>query len=374
MMLKVFKIGGKMENNLFNYAPKELVLDAILCYIINFANSDMVEDRKNGIIFLNLILAGKEDEINISYVETKKQYGESKIDVYVKIITDKNEVIHIVFENKTHTSYHGNQLERHIKNINKNEEISINDKVIYIYLKVGYIYQHEKNLDNYITIDNRKLCSYIKHSGFDNQIINMYLNYLDKLWLENETISNKVIQEIHTRKDLEEIFWSFTGSYIVASTINKDLNLRIRQGSSSGRPFTQIDLLEVWKKEEKLWKALFWRLDWRVNKDEKNKDLRYTPYICLRQYRNMKFIEQDDIYLKKQREIFDEIMKEYTNIIVGKVGNIGEKEREIGIIFINDKNPLNLIINTIPKITEKIIKKIEEEEAFYQEATICFNK
>ncbi|MFR5543873.1 MAG: PD-(D/E)XK nuclease family protein [Intestinibacter bartlettii] len=117
-----------MKPNIFNYAKSELTNDAIICWMLDWTNSEH-EIYKN--LSQDMIrLFTKNKDLDVESVKIKKQY--KNIDVLVEV--NDSEVI--VIEDKVKTSSHSNQLERYKDTID-NEEFYKNYNKHYIYYKVG---------------------------------------------------------------------------------------------------------------------------------------------------------------------------------------------------------------------------------------------
>ncbi len=162
--------------NLFNYATNELSQDAVICYLAQWAdekNKKFDEERYNlGQSFLQSMLLKSNKHIEILNVEVFKQV--EGIDALIKINGGDN---WILIEDKTHTSNHGNQLERYLK-ILADKKINVSDK--------------EK-----ITVDN---------------IVPIYFKTGDQDQFTNESF------KLYNRKDLLAVL----NPYITSETINKD--------------------------------------------------------------------------------------------------------------------------------------------------------
>ena len=103
-----------MKPNIFNYAKSELTNDAIICWMLDWTNSEH-EIYKN--LSQDMIrLFTKNKDLDVEYVNIKKQY--KNIDVLVEV--NDSEVI--VIEDKVKTSSHSNQLERYKDTIDKEED------------------------------------------------------------------------------------------------------------------------------------------------------------------------------------------------------------------------------------------------------------
>jgi len=389
-------------NNIFDYAPKELVMDAFLCWCFNFFNSEDVEGKEFSVKLVNFIygLKHKGKKLNVSDIKVKRQYLKSKIDVYVRITTTEGKVIHFIFENKLYSSPHSNQLLRHIKEVEedykkswkKNEDkIGEGDEKVYIYFKLGYKFNEDRKekfknpelsekhkkvyrdyilkLDEYVELDRATILSFLSSNKIRKDTFEMYFDYIKKIdnsykELEGLIIKNKAL----TNKERDKVFWCQEGGYEILTRISEYSNLRKTPGkgtSLGGAPFVNLSIVDgYWEKEtddnEEFWRDIFW-IDWR-----KNSDKNYTPYLCLRQYRIGKLDSKlDNIFKERYREIFEEISKGHKSLTFGNPHNSGKKEREIGILFFEGTNTIPLVISEISKFTKKFVERVKEEKIFY---------
>ena len=115
--------------------------------------------------------------------------------------------------------------------------------------------------------------------------------------------------------------------------------LEIRNGTSHGRPWTQIDIAE---KKNGYWEKLFWRVDIRSGKF----------YIRLNQYSEP--AEEEIAYKRHRLEILRKEANGFVATIptlrLGEVGNRAIKESEVLIFFLEDNN-LETLIEALPKIS-----------------------
>jgi hypothetical protein len=131
--------GGSMKPNIFSYATSELSQDAFFCWLLEWSKKEYTGEELNTISlnFINHILEKtNKNKINaVDKIEIRRQ--ETKIDFYVKI----NDAIIILFEDKTGTQHHDNQLLRYKQYIEKAYK---NYQYSYVYLKSGIIWNTEK--------------------------------------------------------------------------------------------------------------------------------------------------------------------------------------------------------------------------------------
>ena len=100
--------------NIFDYAKKELTLDAIVTWLLNCANSDNEEYQKAGKTFANILLGRKANaDVDVFYVEQQR----NRIDVYAEVIVE-NKVHSIIIEDKVDSNLREDQLVDYYGKIN----------------------------------------------------------------------------------------------------------------------------------------------------------------------------------------------------------------------------------------------------------------
>ena len=144
--------------NIFKYATKELSQDAIICWFLECLNSENEEYRQLGLSFVRFIF--NENEIkdaklfNNSFPKTQHE----KIDVYAEIVINDKTVHPVIFEDKTNTYLHSDQMYKYIEKIN-NEMTSKDGQnrfsgyttgnILYVYFKTGFASEWErKDIDS----------------------------------------------------------------------------------------------------------------------------------------------------------------------------------------------------------------------------------
>lgn len=173
--------------NIFSYATSELSQDAFICWLLQWAASDLkaINPKLNecGTKFIDALFlrSGKTKPEYIDSIEVKKQV--ENIDVLVLIKETSGDVHAIIIEDKTDTKHHSMQLERYYKIVR--DKFKIPEKnIIPIYLKTGdqSSYSAVKECGFYEFLRNDFLC--ILHegkiAGIDNDIFNDFLTYLEK--------------------------------------------------------------------------------------------------------------------------------------------------------------------------------------------------
>jgi hypothetical protein len=327
-----------MENNIFKYSPKELSTDAFIKYFFLWCQENNQTDK------LRTLLLGKNERIsnNISIlgVETQVQIKKKKADLIISIELD-GVLKKILFENKTYSTTSQYQLENYKQKL---------DVSIFKFLKLGYINRGEKEIckiTNYDVIDSKMfyetICAVSKTQT--NLIIEQYKSYLHDSYVvlidrfQHAYISGNIVKEL-SRSDaqiyLAEKIAESLGEFEldkVNLALDKDL-YHIQQGSSSGRPWTEIVFIEEGHYPE----AIFWRIDIRANK----------YYIRLNQYSVSKdktenFKSQKKDRLQAYRSFAKHYFDEFKSIKQGRLSNKGENEKEIIIFFIEENNFFELI-------------------------------
>ena len=166
-----------MEPNLFDYATKELSQDAFFCWLFAWSESKYKGHKLNKLA--NCIISDIiKENINIEKIMIKQQYksvGYKKaIDFFLRI----NDKIVIVFEDKTESTEHDDQLKNYRKMIEKDFP---NDKRFFVYIKSNFIdNQERKMVENYgftIIFDINKIVDLLK-SDIDNTIYKNYYSYI----------------------------------------------------------------------------------------------------------------------------------------------------------------------------------------------------
>jgi hypothetical protein len=170
--------------NIFNYATSELSQDAFFCWLLEWSKDEyaMYKLNKISLGFINYIMdKAKKDKIDIvKEIDIKRQ--NEKIDFYVKI----NNTTIILFEDKTGTKPHDNQLIRYKKSIEKKYK---DYQLVYVYLKSDIVWKSERKeiMDaDYIIIDISGLVNiflglldiFENKNSSDNDLFDDYFNYI----------------------------------------------------------------------------------------------------------------------------------------------------------------------------------------------------
>lgn len=327
------------KTNIFFHATKELTTDAFLVWLLYFLDSEESYKTYKQLLFDSLILKKEDRGREVCCIELKRQ--ENDVDVLLSFrFKDNDEQQTVLFEDKTWTIPHSGQLSKY-KNTYPN-------CYRYFYYKLGYINsQEEKELsqEQYEIIDAGMMSSTLEKMCGLHPLIKMYNDYIVHTFVESV---NSYHDKIFVKHDYN-VLWNADAQKYLCDTIVENMTnqnvpfLEIRNGTSHGRPWTQIDIAE---KKNGYWEKLFWRVDIRSGKF----------YIRLNQYAEP---SEEEIAYKRHRL---EILRNEANGLVatipalylGKVENRAIKESEVMIFFLEDNN-LETLIESLPKITRHMI-------------------
>lgn len=175
--------------NLFDYATSELSQDAIILWLLNWANNEYKKYDEELYLaaqrFVKMLL-GQEHDISITSVRTYKQLN--NIDVFAII----NERYALIIEDKVNTGTHDDQLKRYKEWTSNHSEFK-NLDLICIYLKTGneslsYLKQIEQE-EQYKIILRKDILEILRNCNSNNSIIvNFYKHMVD---IEEDTNSYK---------------------------------------------------------------------------------------------------------------------------------------------------------------------------------------
>ena len=181
-----------MENNIFDYATKELSQDAVVAWLANCYNCSSTKEI--GEMFIKKFILGNDYE-NINRIEIKRSFH--RIDIFMKIETDKQKYS-IIVENKRKTFLHDKQLLKYVNQIKEEGK-----KIIVILFKSGNIFPYEelqyemeqeeikKEIGNIeIEFKLKDVQSFIDSLKLDtsNIIIKMVIEYYQKIKIDNEKL------------------------------------------------------------------------------------------------------------------------------------------------------------------------------------------
>jgi hypothetical protein len=323
-------------NNLFMYAPKELSTDAFLAWFFKEleVNPSIADYRSQVFHALGLTAEGEiPDEI-----KPKLQSGNVDLLLHFKV---NNTPRRILFENKTSSTFHSDQLNRY------RERFPNCDK--YIYFKIGYVDTWERqNLQGYQLISARDFHQAISFLAPYHPIIDQYCAFLKDAWIskEEEVFASLAIS-------CPTAFRSAIGQRHLIGELhdqlkNSDPFLKFKKGiNMNGTPWTQLDICRREGYYEGKNETLFWRVDSRAGR----------TYLRINQYAAIPMDRPEIVAHKKRRlqalrELVSDLSTHY-DVTPGKLSNKGVRESEI-IIFFFDENPYSHLKKIISELTINI--------------------
>lgn len=165
---------AKKEQNIFDYAKKELSQDAVITCILN--------EKDSYAKYFILSMLGKDCPKKFTIEEVQNQV--SKIDVLVTIKVHDENGEHceaIIIEDKTNTFLHGNQLEEYINKVEtkKFQKKSKYKKIYFVLFKTGAYYFWER--DKYDKLQNDYKGKHSKANVcFKTYLLREFKTFLDK--------------------------------------------------------------------------------------------------------------------------------------------------------------------------------------------------
>lgn len=342
-----------MDNtNIFFHAPKELTTDAFWVWLLYFLDSDIKYENEKQLLFDNLILKEEDRGRTVKNITVNKQKSSShgRIDfMFDFTFADDNSTKTVLFEDKTWSSTSFDQLNGY-----KEDYPGL---YRYFYYKLGYINISEKQLVSncgYEIIDSIMMTNCLCIFKDIHILIQYYYNYIKETF--TDYISSFKI-ELFEKKNYE-ILWDAQAQLYLADRIWETLSEYIKSesyiqhGTSSGRPWTEIVIVENNPIIPKYNETIFWRIDIRSGKF----------YIRLNQYCWYEDDEHNTVWNKKQERlktlrILSEniLINSQLNLKKGKVTDKGRFEQEVVIFFLED-TPWDIIFNEIPVFTEQFLE------------------
>lgn len=357
--------------NLFKYATNELSQDAIICWIIAWANSDDQSMKKLAIDVLGLFLdIHHEDPVILRNLESVKiQRQVDHVDILFTLYFENGQNMKIILEDKTNSSMHDDQLNRYSSAINdESGRVPLG-----IYFKSGLIDDFEQESVNkslyQIVTKNAFIKILEQHkTNIKSDIFQNYFDYLRDM-MEMENSFEDIIASDNLQGNLQ-IFDSSIGQTVLMRKIfepDKYKYGKLLSGTSFGRPWKQFYIQEAFNYRE-LPDAIFYRLDCRKD----------GYYIALRQHlwfdeqKRQNFLNgnnESTIFMEKKERLdklifcFEQAISHASCIMIkpGRRSNKGKKESEIGVFFIGNITSFTQLINDISLFNEEFIKLIQIE-------------
>lgn len=179
--------------NLFNYATSELSQDAIICYILEWANSEFKKiDESTHQIGIKLLDAFFDKYADtIKKPDTYENIEVIKQDNNIDVLCIVNNKYPIIIEDKTNTKNHGDQLKRYFEQIESREEFESKNIMCIYYKTYDQSCYKEIENDKYKVFSRKEILNVLNSISTDNNIINDYKLYLQKI--ENNVNSYKLL-------------------------------------------------------------------------------------------------------------------------------------------------------------------------------------
>lgn len=369
-----------MKPNIFNYATNQLSQDAVICWMIDWANSENTGMKEFSYDFIKEILNLNYNHFNLNNlvkVEIKRQYH--GIDILALLSFNDGDILPLIVENKMYTTEQGNQLERYYQIIlkeNKNDEKIVDP--VGIYYKSGFIYDYEtvkvENAGYKVFTRTMMLDLMKKYIGnVESDIFNNYYDYLTNIDLKEVIIENTI--DADDMENMDKVLGTNQGQWMLMKKMFGITQKPYRwNGSSHGIPWTQWVIVEQFEKIG-LWDSIFYRLDHRME----------GYNLSIRQYLDYEKIDLCKKYLKKsdkatiiedkmkrlgrlkicfERALENTRLKGVSVLKAGKVSSRGLKECDIGVFFIKDSNTFRRIIEFIPVFNKVFKEEIKLEFKF----------
>ncbi|WP_338508264.1 hypothetical protein [Pseudomonas poae] len=323
-------------NNLFMHAPKELSTDAFLAWFFREleVNTDIAGYRSQVFHALGLIAEG---EVPVK-IEPELQSG--NVDLLLNFEVNNTARL-ILFENKTSSTFHSDQLNRY------RECFPNCDK--YVYFKIGYVDTWERqNLQGYQLISAHDFYQAVSFLAPYHPIIDQYCAFLKEAWISKEEMVFQRLaiscptafkSAIGQRHLIGELYDQLKGT---------DTFLKFKKGVNiNGTPWTQLDFCRFEGYYDGINETLFWRVDSRAGRTY----LRINQYAAIARDQH-EIVAHKKWRLRALRELASNISADY-DLKPGKLSNKGVRENEV-IIFFFDENPYGLLKGLLPEFTKKL--------------------
>ncbi len=262
------------NNNIFKYATSELSQDAFLCWLLSYAvdgcnaNTELTKCAQELLQLFDESLNKKDlcidkdngirRQVSVNVAETK-----GKIDILIKLKNGQE----IIIEDKTFSSEHDDQLTTY-KNSRKEKGISV--KVVY--LKTGFFYDNDLEVEADISINTRTLYDLIKkyYKQGNGEILDSYCEHLAIIIKETEDKE----KNFHSKTKDEE--WYLSQYHISQYVFLRELfprksyrnqkeneEFKIKSGNSGAKRWSQLTIKEATYNIGTIPQKyrIFWRLD-----------------------------------------------------------------------------------------------------------------
>lgn len=328
-------------NNLFAYAPKELSTDAFLKWLFIECVENKAFSPHAAELFSKIcLLQGCELIENLECLTQHKS-----VDLFVRFYQN-NLWRKVLFENKTWTSIHSDQLNRYKK--------TFPDCDNYIYLKLGFIDFQEIQMATsagYKIVSASILLDALRPLQGKSLICDQYIYFLKENFIDYiNSIRTKIANnnpDIFDEREAQRIFLSEIGENL--KEIEPDLYMK-SFANNGGTPCSQLDFYQQDKVYGEESEYLFYRIDKRSSRN----------YLRINQYADIgpEFYEKKMKRLKKIREICSSSASRF-NVKQGKFNDLGKKESE-ALIFFFDENDQKELKKAAIEMAKEISIKMNE--------------
>ena len=345
-----------MDNtNIFYHSPKELTTDAFWVWLLYFLDSDAEYEFAKQTLFDRLILKSQDCGRRVGRISVvrQKKGAHGRVDFFFTFsFLDDDTKNHVLFEDKTWTTTSAEQLNGYKEDYP--------DAYRYFYYKLAYISLSERALvegNGYDIITSRMMESCLSLFCDAHILIKYYRDYVNDKFAD-------YIDSFHDQlfnNNNYDLLWDAQAQLFLADKLwevmpkDRISEMYIYNGTSSGRPWTEISISDGKTIIPGYDESLFWRIDIRKGQF----------YIRLNQYSWYEDDEQRTIYLKKQerlrklRCISDDMLENGDfSLIKGKPTDVGSYEQEIVIFFLHD-NAWDTIFEEIPRFTDGYLERYE---------------
>lgn len=296
--------------NIFDYATKEFTQDAMICWLLNC--------KETCLPFLNEFIFKDNDEIK---GEIEFEYGPSKqisrIDVYANIEYN-GKYYPIIFENKSNTTIHDNQIERYCNQVYEwYKEKSELDTIYFVYFKTGYMFYKEKELveKEFNKIENKeKFCQKPIFISAESMIdfISDYKNHykiLEDYYLYLESLIEKQKNYYNNWFKLDSLSTHIGQGRFFQEVFGKKTDWS--EGNSGSVEYSYKNLVKYTDGDKKtdgdknVYFGILYRFEprWK-RKDKKGEKSEFVPipYLQLQLYRDNKICDKNNVWYENVME------------------------------------------------------------------------
>jgi len=323
-------------NNIFLYSPKELTTDAFLAWYVKEFDRTTASQKLASEFFYGLGLCDSANDL-ICDIHVSKQEKNTDLIIRYSVNGQKTQAL---FENKTYTSTHSDQLKRYSENFP--------DFHYYKYMKLGYINFAEKKHakdSGYDVIDVCQLRSALGNYP-SNLIADQYREFLEIQFIK---VQNEIRNDL-IKDNKYQLFENSEAQQYILSTLHENIDQQIpylyfkHSANSGGTPWTELDIA----KRENAYGDKTEYLFWRIDKRGKGYYLRLNQYS----YIDAQYWPQKEKNLRILRDFVSSLFKKH-GLAIGQISNRGIKETEIAILFFVD-NHLSKITPLLPLLSQDI--------------------